>query len=172
LVKRDQSQAVFVDTLSRVVQGKETDNDTYRDFYAYTGQHLKALGVALWRNDHEGHEEGRSRGASSKADDVDIVWQLREIENGVELVRKATRVSWVPLTVTLRQHEPLSFGRIEHGWPSGTADKALELDKLDLPLDVSKRAAMKALKDSGMIVGKHETLLAAIRYRKQRALLP
>ena len=34
----------------------------------------------MLRLDHEGHQTGHSRGASSKADDVDLVYHLKEVD--------------------------------------------------------------------------------------------
>lgn len=70
---------VVIDTLSRVVEGDEVDNDTYHDFYNFTGVRLKAAGIALVRLDHSGKDVSKGmRGASSKATDVDEVWALSE----------------------------------------------------------------------------------------------
>lgn len=163
----DQAQAVVIDTFSRVVQGEENSNDTYIKFYNNTGQRLKSSGIAMLRLDHEGHEGGRSRGASAKADDVDIVWQLQVVEGGMMFVRKAARVSWVPETITLQQDEPLSYKRAGGAsYPAGTLDKAKELDDIKAPIDVSKRKAAELLKNAGMAPGKWTILLAAIAYRR------
>ena len=167
LLERDQSKAVIIDTLSRVVKGEENSNDTYQAFYANTGRRLKQAGISLARLDHEGHEAGRSRGASSKADDVDIVWRLQATDDGVAFVRKASRISWVPERVDLTQRdEPLSFTTGLQSWPAGTAAKAKELDKIGAPLKISKRQAVLMLKDNGYEPGRHDVLLKAIRHRQ------
>jgi hypothetical protein len=75
---------VILDTLSRVVEGDENENDTYHNFYKYTGVRLKADGIALVRLDHSGKDKAKGmRGASSKYSDVDEVWQLTADEHGV-----------------------------------------------------------------------------------------
>lgn len=167
-------QVVIIDTMARVTEGDENSNDTYIRFYRYTGAPLKAAGISLLRLDHEGHEGGRSRGASAKADDVDVVWQLRTVEDGMQFIRKAARISWVPETVTVRQNtEPtLVFSRSHGGWPEGTKEKAAELDAIEAPKDISRRKAASLLKDAGYVVGKVATLNAALKYRRESLLWP
>jgi len=164
-------QAVIIDTMSRVVAGDENSNDTYIRFYKHTGALLKAHGISLFRLDHEGHLSGRSRGASAKADDVDIVWQLRQMDNGgYQLVRTAARISWIPenVLITMVEEPCLSFERVAEAWPAGTAEKAKELDACGATIDVSKRQATEMLREHGFVPGKATILLAAIRFRKWR----
>lgn len=168
LVAMAEASAVVVDTLSRVVIGDENSNDTYRRFHQFTGQHLKAAGVSLARLDHEGHGGGHSRGASSKADDVDLVYQLRKIEGGLELAMKQARISGTRDFVKLTQTEsPLGFiaegGR---GWTIPAVAKAKELDSVGVPLDATKRIAAQMLQQAGITPGKHATLVEALQYRK------
>lgn len=163
----------LIDSLARFIQGKENDSNTYFDFYRFTGRPLKAAGIDLARSDHEGWEEGRSRGSSAKNDDVDIVWHLKPTDDGIELTRKFARVSYVPETVSvLKRDEPnLQFSRSVMSWPAGTGEKAKELDELQVPLDAGRNVAKRMLKDADRAIGKTDVLAAAIRYRKQRALL-
>jgi len=165
-----QCQAVIIDTLSRVVVGDESSNDTYIRFYNWCGMLLKNAGIALLRLDHEGHEKGRSRGASAKADDVDIVWQLVKTDEGLSFIRTMSRVNWIPERVQFRMtDEPtLRFDQINESWPMNTREKADQLDAVKAPIDISKRQAQNLLKAANIIPGKEATLLAAIRYRKQR----
>jgi len=170
LARRDEAVAVVLDTVSRVVEGEENSNDTFKNFYRHTGMKLKRAGIGLARLDHEGHEGGRSRGASAKADDVDVVWQLKRTDQGLTLKRQAARMSWVPDVVELAsKQEPLLFVRTTDSWPAGTKAKAAELDELGLPTDVSRREAIKALKDDGRTPGNTAVLSKAIAYRKVHA---
>lgn len=171
LVERDQAEIVVIDTLSRVVKGEENVNDTYMDFYAHTGRRLKRAGIALARLDHEGHEGGRARGASSKADDVDINWRLRRTDDGVAFDNKGARLGYVAQTIELRRSdEPsLRFDRMDGAWPEGTKAKADELDKIGAPLDVTQRGARDLLKAAGIVVGKTEILNKALNFRRQSA---
>lgn len=164
--------AIVIDTMSRVVEGDENSNDTYIHFYGHTGAMLKAAGIAMLRLDHEGHESGRSRGASAKADDVDIVWQLKVTEVGMDFVRKASRISWVPELLPIKKitTPTLAFQATTSSWPAGTYEKAKELDELGAPMEISKRAAITLLKEHGLLQGKTVVLMAALRYRKTRIL--
>jgi len=167
LVERDEAVAVVLDTVTRIVAGEENNNDTFRDLYTYTIGPLKAVGISTARLDHEGHEGGRSRGASAKADDVDIVWQIKPTDDGVQLNRKATRVATVPEKLDLKQGDnPLRFERSAPSWPAGTATKAKELDAVGVPLDASRNKARELLKANGRDVGRIEILAAALRYRR------
>lgn len=166
-------EVIFIDTMSRVISGDENSSDTYINFYRFTGAPLKAAGISMCRLDHEGHEGGRSRGSSAKADDVDIVWQLVPTDDGVSFLKKASRINWVPDKLVVRKSdEPLAYSRANGSWPDGTKEKAAELDRLDAPTDISRRNAAIMLKDAGITVGKTIVLNAAIKYRKQRMVFP
>jgi hypothetical protein len=162
-------QAVVIDTMSRVVEGEENSNDTYIKFYKNTGQLLKAGGIALFRLDHEGHSTGRSRGASAKADDVDVVWQLSATDSGYDFVRKAARISWIPERVSIAKVESpsLHFARVGESWPEGTMQKVYELHQSNVPMDASRRKASEMLKAAGYIPGTTTILQAALNYRLQ-----
>lgn len=78
LAKAHDAKLVVLDTLSRVVEGDEIDNNTYINFYKYTGVLFKPPRISLIRLDHAGKDAAKGmRGASSKRDDVDAVWWLR-----------------------------------------------------------------------------------------------
>lgn len=165
LIERDGGQAVIIDTFSRVVEGEENSADTYRAFFTYTGMRLKRRGIPMARLDHEGHEGGRSRGSSAKADDVDVVWRLARTDDGLQLVRQASRMSWVPERVQLRQGDPLSYTRISGAWPAGTKQLVADLDRLGVPIDATRRATRTAMRDDG-VTAPNEVLSAAMRYRR------
>ena len=167
LVQRDGADVVILDTLSRAVEGKEDSNDTIRELYRHTGNRLKQAGVSVARLDHEGHQPGRSRGASAKADDVDVVWQIKKTQGRFAVVNKASRISWVPSRIDLdMSQDPLMFARASDRWPPGTKEKADELDQIKLPIDISKRDAMKAMQAAGRVPGRSEVLCKAIEYRR------
>lgn len=172
-VNQDGSDVVVLDTLSRTVKGEENSNDTYRDFFNFTGAALKARNVAMLRLDHEGHQEGKSRGASSKADDVDLVYQLKQTDEGLQLVKKFSRIAYVSSTITLTMDpEQVGFTSSPHeAWPAGTKDRADELDALGVPDGLSVRKVQAWLREHDHLVGKTTTLLAAIKYRNQRVEL-
>ena len=93
LALKHNADVVIIDTLSRVVEGLENDNDTYIKFYKHTGVALKSRKIALVRLDHSGKDAGKGmRGASSKTSDVDEVWQLTEPDKDqIELQRTHSR---------------------------------------------------------------------------------
>jgi hypothetical protein len=102
---------VVMDTASRTIQGKENDNDTWIDFYNYTGKILKAMGIAYIRIDHTGKNSNAGpRGGSAKMGDVDLVWYLKEEETDSKftLENEKHRVPLERLEYTLRREtEPL-----------------------------------------------------------------
>lgn len=92
LALRHNADLVIIDTLARVVEGDEQDNNTYAAFYRNTGVLLKSRGIAYVRLDHEGKDLSKGmRGASSKRDDVDEVWRLSTEENTLSLKRTYCR---------------------------------------------------------------------------------
>jgi hypothetical protein len=173
-IEKDGSDVVILDTLSRVVRGEENSNDTYKNFYNCTGMLLKAAGVAMLRLDHEGHQSGRSRGASSKADDVDLVYGLKRTDDGLLLTMQYSRVPYVDHSISLLQGtEPLTFARSGmKGWPAGTKDRALELDQLGCPEGLTQRKTQAWLRERGLPIGKNAVLTAAQKYRSQRFTMP
>ena len=173
-VERDGSDVVIIDTLSRVVKGEENSNDTYKDFFNYTGALLKSQGIAMLRLDHQGHGGDRARGASSKADDVDLVYQLKAVEEGLTLEMKFARVAYVKKKLTLVQGpDLLGFKATDlQSWPAGTIDRAKELDAMGVPDGLSVRKVQRWLREHDQIPGRTEVLSAAIRYRNERVDFP
>jgi hypothetical protein len=154
-----------------VVEGPEDKADTYKAFSIHTGGLLIANGIALMRLDHEGKKQGEMRGSSAKGDDVDIAYQMKEVDGGYLLVRHLSRVGYVAETIVIRMSEdPLSFvttsARVSY--VVGTPERAKELANLGLPIDISVRGAQRWLRDRGLTVGKNNVLTDAIKYRKER----
>lgn len=160
---------VIIDTTGRAIAGDENSADTIRAFYRWTGLILKQRGHTVARLDHAGKDASRGqRGSSAKGDDVDVVWRVNRTDDGVELVRDAARMSWVPeRSVFRRLDDPLQFAPAIAAWPDGTTSIAAELDALGIPVDAGERPAAAALRDAGH---KHRmtAIRAAIKYRRQR----
>jgi hypothetical protein len=162
---------VAIDTMARAVTGKESEADTMRAFYRYTGRILKAAGIALLRLDHAGKDEAMGqRGSSAKADDVDIVLRLTRLDHKtLKLTRTHSRVPWVPAELTIVQEvEPVLRHLISaDAVPAGTFDCAQALDELEVPLDATAATAMATLKrgDRG---SRKQVVLAALKYRRTR----
>lgn len=166
----DHHVVVIIDTISRAVCGEENSADTFRDFYAHTGIQLKRRGMTWVRLDHGGKSpELGQRGSSGKGDDVDVVWKLTRTDNGVCLHRDLARMSWVLPNVTFGQYEdPLRYLRLTDDWPEGTGEVANILDRLNVPLDASTRAASAALKSIGE-GRRRQAVVAAVRWRIQQS---
>jgi hypothetical protein len=175
LMQYDASKILIIDTLSRVVQGEENSNDTYRNFYNHTGRLLKANEISLIRLDHAGHDKAKSRGASAKADDVDLVYSLERRNTdsnkpGFRLTRTHSRVGFSTELVDLELiDEPLSIRSSElRMWTLQAITKAKQLDELGAPTNISQREALKLLKDSEYGPGKMSYLVEAIKLRLDR----
>ena len=151
-------QAVFVviDTMSRVVQGEENQNDTWQDFYSHSGRLLKQHDITLARLDHSGKDSRKGqRGGSAKYDDPDVVFELTYTKPRVTLSTKGvSRVPWVPSQVNLiRETRPL-----RHTWKQDAysdREKALAdlLERLGVPAHSSKRQTKRSV-DEKIAVGR------------------
>ena len=173
LVTRYGAQAAIFDTFGRAVSGDENEADTVRAFYRYTGGRLKRLGVGYLRTDHAGKDRSKGqRGSSAKRDDVDVVWsQVRPRTGGALLdCSNSSRLGWVGPTLKLDRTEIDGVLRysaaVRLGWPTGTADKAAELDRIGVPLDAGRPAAKAALRAAGLGPGNIAVLDAALKFRR------
>ena len=172
----DDSSVLVIDTLSRVVKGEENSNDTYRNFYNHTGRLLRSHEISLARLDHAGHDPKKSRGASAKADDVDLVYGLerrsdKDESPGFKLTRTHSRVSgvleFIELALIDNDQQPMSIKRTDvRTWSQGAIRKAKELESLGIPIEVSVREAQRLMKVAGTVAGKSIVLQEAIRLRK------
>lgn len=170
LAAHHQAELVVIDTTTRGLSGNENDADTIRNFWRYTGSRLKAENRTMWRLDHAGKDlQQGQRGSSAKNDDVDVVWRMTALDDGVRLKATHRRLGWVPETVDLvRLDEPLRHERASVSWPAGTKDVADLLDKLDAPVDLAARPARQLLLDAGH-QRRMQTVCAALRWRREQA---
>ena len=166
----DHQHVVLIDTFGRAVEGLQNDDSTVIAFDHYTGMELKRHHVTWARNDHAGKDvEKGQRGSSAKNDDVDVVWNLKQTNSGISLTCKKKRMPWVPDKVTLGLFEdPLRYTRLAGDWPEGTGEVANILDRLDLPINATVKAAKAALQaiDEGR---RTDLVMAAVRFRKHKA---
>lgn len=175
MVQEDKAEVLIIDTLSRVVKGEENSNDTYRSFYNHTGRLLKANSIAMARLDHAGHDPKKSRGASAKADDVDLVYGLEKRSGndeapGYRLIRTHTRIGNVSETIELSLVDyPLSI-KASRGrtWSEPAIKKAKELDEIGAPIELSQREAIRLLKAANIQVGKTTYLSESLKLRVER----
>jgi len=170
LVHHTGAEFVAIDTFGRAVEGDEDKADTVRAFYRHTGLALKAAGITYLRTDHSGKDTSKGqRGSSAKNDDVDLVWSLKRINDGITLTRTHSRISWVPPEVKIRRHEQDHTEYLldleAETFADGTADRAKLLDELGLPTDTGFNAAGRALREAGHKMSA-TNLRDAIRFRK------
>jgi hypothetical protein len=173
LMQDDESDVLIIDTLSRVVKGEENSNDTYRNFYNHTGRLLKAENLSLARLDHAGHDKSKSRGASAKADDVDLVYGLEKRADsngnpGYRLTRTHARPGGTRESLDLSLgDEPIMIKSLNaFTWTAQAIAKAKELAECNVPVDASQREAIGMLKAAGFGPGKLLYLSEAMRLRK------
>lgn len=179
------AELVVIDTLSRVTEGDENENDTYHNFYKNTGVPLKRAGIGLIRLDHAGKDVAKGmRGASAKTTDVDAVWSLIvHEENTLTLERTHTRAAHGAGKLTLERKD----GPLRHVLPEAPFDTEgapfsepnLEQNRAELLIghlehlgvspDASVRTSQWALKEAE-IPFNQARLVEAVRERKDRYL--
>lgn len=158
---------VIIDTIGRAVGGGENDNDTWLNFYRHSGVALKRRGATWLRLDHTGWEGEHSRGASAKYDDVDVVFEVKKTDSGVELHARKRRMPSIPERVvfSMTDNYPLRYERAAQAWPDGTREVARTLDALGVLPSAYTRTAQAALKKAG--AGRQNTVIvAAQKYRR------
>ena len=141
------AEAVFVDTVSRSVQGEENDNDTWLKFYRHTGLKLKQAGIALMRLDHSGKDESKGqRGGSAKVGDVDAVWHMRktQADDMFQIECEARRFQLPPeaaIIFVTRQSGPLRHHAEARGYAAvaESAEEKIYKALLDLLPDTDRK---------------------------------
>ena len=167
---RAKAQVVVIDTVCRAVAGGESDADTFRAFYRYTGQRLKAAGIALLRLDHQGKDKTQGqRGSSAKVDDPDIVFRLSKSDSHtLKLSCTHSRVPWAPTEVMLlREDEP----HLRHRQQDGVLPHAVQecmrlLTELEVSVDATLKDTVAALRAAGRGT-RRETVVAAQKARRE-----
>jgi len=173
LCKFHAADLAVLDTVSRVIEGDENENDTYHDFYKFTGVRLKADGIALVRLDHAGKDVAKGmRGASSKTTDVDEVWQLAADEYGtVTLTRTHSRSNHGAGRITLlRKDNPL---RHEvgggYGAPLTDAEAAsVFLDLQGIPPRHALNKTWEEVKEAATAEGYSQAQIRAAQAKRKR----
>lgn len=109
LVIKHNPDVVILDTVSRFIQGKENDSDTWLALYRVLHRRLKARGVAGIRLDHFGKDaEKGGRGSSAKSQDIDHVWELMVEETDER--QKGPAIEVVTLLKLRRTHTRTGLG--------------------------------------------------------------
>lgn len=169
LIDRYKPDVVVIDTVSRAVQGKENDNDTWLEFYKHLGLLLKHHGIALVRLDHSGKDVGKgTRGGSAKSGDVDAVWRLSvvvkdrtyqlEMEDGRFEVE--TKVLILERKIDPLRHEVTGTDVMD----AQVKKMVAELDALEVPLNLGRDKVREVYKPKAS----QTVLTKAISVRKAR----
>ena len=172
LVNKYQAELIVIDTISRVISGKENDNDTFLALNRHTEMRLKRMNVAVLRLDHLGKDPERgARGGSAKEDPLDVIYQLSAFGDGVRLrLKKDRQGAGLPHTIDLARAN--NNGVMTHVMPAAYISEATRrlvsaIDELGLPDDASTRTTQKALQAEGQ--GKQRQLVvAAVKFRTSR----
>lgn len=110
LVQKYRPDVVILDTVSRFIQGKENDSDTWLALYRLLHRRLKAAGIAGIRLDHFGKDaEKGGRGSSAKSQDIDHVWELSVQEEDQRAKGEAIEVT--TLLTLKRTHSRTGLGQ-------------------------------------------------------------
>ena len=168
-----EARFVVVDTTSRAIEGDENDADTIRAFYRHTGLRLKQAGIGWMRLDHAGKDVERGqRGTSAKNDDVDVVVRVERTDSGPRWIATHRLMSWYQdkVDITLAEEAGvMTFTRSQGpSWPAGTGELAKELDRLEVPLEASRKLARWYMDQAG-VKGRNNVLGAALKWRRQEA---
>jgi len=168
-------EVVIVDTISRAVKGEENENDTWLDFYRYTGLRLKQAQVTLLRLDHTGKDENRGqRGGSAKSGDPDAVWWLTKISDTTVQLECTYHRMQVPEQHLLLHRESLPhlWHRVDAAGRSTARNLRVQtvvdaLDRAGLSPDAGERAARSSLKVTG-VKARNDVLREALTVRQGR----
>lgn len=147
--EKHEPDLIVLDTISRLVEGKEDSADTWRNLYNYTMVPLRRQGRTVLRLDHQGHDSSKgARGSSAKRDDVDVAWIMKRNGNEVTLIRDKGRGLSHPEKIVLRRHAaPTRHLPVIREGKQGECIEALE--RLDVPLDASRDEAARILRENG-----------------------
>jgi hypothetical protein len=169
------AEVVFIDTISRAVDGEENSNDTWLDFYRHTGLKLRQAQVAMIRLDHTGKDESKGmRGGSAKYGDVDAIWSLTRVtDETYQLECKDQRMPIAEKIIVLHRetrphlrHRVDAMGR-KAAWDAADADAIRTLDDLNVNPELGRTAVRELLRAAQKKIG-NKPLSNAIKHRKER----
>jgi RecA-family ATPase len=175
VIRQHEVQVLIIDTISRVVTGKENDNDTWNDLHKHLERHLKNEGISLLRLDHTGKDTDKGpRGGSAKLGDVDMTLIITPIVDGSQrlfLENSRMEVSWEKAELSIIKKPVLKY--TIHEIHKETFEERLQrlvtlLDDNGIKPDLTVQETRKELKNLGE--GGSTTLIAAIT--KQRKNKP
>jgi hypothetical protein len=182
MVEDAQADVVFIDTISRFVEGKENDADTWTAAYRNSLVPLKSRGVSVIRLDHFGKDTARgARGNSAKTQDVDHVWELSAVgDNLLRLLRTHTRTGHGEDSIAIQRlgekvgadpKAPWAPGKTRHeraGSPvSGQMrDLIRRLDEAGVPKNLGRDKVRAECQRLNIPLPRSEVLAEAIKLRK------
>ena len=172
MVKNHEIELVIVDTISRAIDGKENENDTWLEFYKHTGKILKRDGITFLRLDHTGKDTSKGpRGGSAKEGDVDASWSITK-KNGKILLKceqERMPVEHHELIISVEK-SPFLCHKLEDSKSFESDEQrinkfAKDLDDIDLPSDATSKETGATIRQLGHTISS-KLLQELVRYRK------
>ena len=175
MVKNYGIELVIIDTIARITEGKENDNDTWNDLEKYTERLLKREGVTFLRIDHAGKtKEKGPRGGSSKQGDVDITWLMELTKDGnIQIKSDSHRFPLAHNSLTIRRETaPVLHHELVTASKLLTAEERIEvladyLDSRHEPRQLTVNETANALRRYGERAAR-SVVSAVAKTRKQR----
>jgi hypothetical protein len=175
MVKNHGIEFVIIDTIARIVEGKENINDTWNDLEKYTERLFKRDGVTFLRIDHPGKDAGKGpRGGSAKQGDVDITWLMELTRDGtIRIKSESHRFPLAHNSLTIkRETTPVLHHELVKASKLLTTEERIEvladyLDNRHEPRQLTVDETANALRRYGERVSR-AIASAVARTRKQR----
>jgi hypothetical protein len=163
---------VVIDTVSRVISGKENDADTFNALYRYALAPLKGRGVAVFRLDHAGKDVAKGqRGTSAKNGDVDAVWILTAAGPVLTLRCEMSRTEIKTQSLSLRRETDPHLHHKITGHAETPVDRVqammAKLDELGVPRSAGQPTCRRKLNEAGVPVAQ-ATLAEAVKTRRMQ----
>ncbi|WP_350258329.1 AAA family ATPase [Scrofimicrobium sp. R131] len=169
---------VFIDSFQRVTEGESNDDTSIRHYTQFTGDRLKAKGVAVVRLDNTGKDIRKGpRGSKGKSDDVDFEYQLSKVYEshgrtvvGTKVLKDRTgAVESVPDIAVTRQDGLTTFSQEEE--QDRVQQCVAWLDTNDVPPEQGINKTWNWVRDNQPEPGyfkKEHHVEKAVKFRQQR----
>jgi len=175
MVKNHGIELVIIDTIARITEGKENDNDTWNALEKCTERLLKREGITFLRIDHAGKEKAKGpRGGSAKQGDVDITWLIELTKDGnIRIKSDSHRFPLEHNSLTIRREtSPVLHHELVSSNKRLTPEERIEvladcLDNHQEPPQLTVVETANALRRYGEKVS-NDIASAVVRTRKQR----
>lgn len=177
IVNKLQIDLAIVDTISRAIDGKENDIDTWRALFKHTEQILKRDGITFLRLDHTGKDLSKgARGGSAKEGDVDACWSFTKKKGKIHLVCEQERMPVEHHTLIIKvESSPVLSHKLEEFESFESAEQrinkiAKELDDINLPRDATNKETGAAIRKQLGSPVPNKLVEDIVRQRKQSML--